>query len=107
MYGTEDSSKTGGEEGGFDRREDVITIEMVSGVWSEHTHPDVCWNYSVVPMEHHKILEWALLPHGVDSKVCKQLRAGRIVQLVHTALCKPLAGPVVEACVTIDNDGFT
>ena len=25
--------------GGFDRREDVITIEMVSGVWSEHTHP--------------------------------------------------------------------
>jgi len=67
----------------------------------------VCWNYSVVPMEHHKILEWALLYHGVDSRVCKQLRAGRIVQLVQIALCGPLAGPVVEACVTIDNDGFT
>ena len=67
----------------------------------------MCWNYSVVPMEHHKILEWALLYKGVDSRVCKQLGAGRIVQLVHIGMCRPLAGPVVEAGVTIDNDGFT
>jgi hypothetical protein len=92
--------------GGFDRREDVITIEMVWGVGLNIPIPDVCWNYSVVPMEHRKILEWALLYHGVDSGVCKQLRAGRITQLVHIGLCRPLAGPVVKACVTIDNDGI-
>jgi hypothetical protein len=69
-------------------------------------NPDVCWNYSAVPMEHCKILEWALLSHEVDSGVCKQLRAGRITQLVHIGLSRPLAGPVVRACVSTDNDGI-